>query len=221
MVCFHPDGTRGADSATFSDGSFIEPVNSFRKEEKKLAKLQKELARKEKYSRNWYKQIVRVQRHHHKIANIRKDFLHKITTSISKNHAVVVLEDLAVGNMSRSASGTLDAPGKNVSAKSGLNKSILDQGWYEFRRQLAYKMAREGGKLIVVPAQYTSQKCSRCGCVNKDNRKTQAEFKCIACGFECNADHNAALNILAAGQAVTACGEAPCLVEAEPAQGSS
>lgn len=207
--------------ATFSDGSFIEPVNSFRKEEKKLAKLQKELARKEKYSRNWYKQIVRVQRHHHKIANIRKDFLHKITTSISKNHAVVVLEDLAVGNMSRSASGNLDAPGKNVSAKSGLNKSILDQGWYEFRRQLAYKMAREGGKLIVVPAQYTSQKCSRCGCVNKDNRKTQAEFKCIACGFECNADHNAALNILAAGQAVTACGEAPCLVEAEPAQGSS
>ena len=108
-----------------------------------------------------------------------------------------------------------------MSAKSGLNKSILDQGWYEFRRQLAYKMAREGGKLIVVPAQYTSQKCSRCGCVNKDNRKTQAEFKCIACGFECNADHNAALNILAAGQAVTACGEAPCLVEAEPAQGSS
>ena len=69
--------------ATFSDGSFIEPVNSFRKEEKKLAKLQKELARKEKYSRNWYKQIVRVQRHHHKIANIRKDFQSAKTTLLS------------------------------------------------------------------------------------------------------------------------------------------
>ncbi len=124
----------------------------------------------------------------------------------SKNHALVVIEDLKVRNMSRSASGTVEAPGKCVRAKSSLNKSILDQGWYEFRRQLAYKLAWLGGTLLAIPPQYTSQKCSRCGCVDKKNRPSQARCKCTACGFECNADYNAALNILAAGHAVSACG---------------
>ena len=72
-----------------------------------------------------------------------------------------MIEDLTVRNMSRSASGTLEAPGKNVRAKAGLNKSILDQGWFEFRRQLAYKLAWPGGNLLVIPPQYTSQTCSR------------------------------------------------------------
>lgn len=210
--------------ATLSDGSSIRPLHSFRKYEKKLAVLQRKMAKREKFSANWRKLKARIQRLHRKIANVRNDFLHKATTSISKNHAVVVMEDLKVRNMSRSASGTLEAPGKNVSAKAGLNKSILDQGWFEFRRQLAYKMAWLGGTLLIVPPQYTSQTCSRCGCVDKRNRPTQAKFKCTACGFECNADHNAALNILAAGQAVTACGagraQAPALKQ-EPAYGAA
>ncbi len=150
--------------------------------------------------------VARIQRLHRKTANVRNDFLHKTSTTISKNHAVVVIEDLKVWNMSRTASGTADKPGRNVRAKSGLNKFMLDQGWFEFRRQLACKLAWLGGTLLVVPPQYTSQTCSRCGCVNKNNRQTQATFRCTACGFELNADHNAALNILAAGHAVSACG---------------
>ena len=210
--------------ATLSDGSFIKPLHSFRKHEKKLATLQRKLARRTKFSANWQKLKAKIQRLHRIIANVRNDFLHKTTTIISKNHALVVIEDLKVRNMSRSASGTVEAPGRNVRAKAGLNKSILDQGWFEFRRQLAYKLAWLGGQLHVVPPQYTSQTCSRCGCVDKNNRPTQARFMCTACGFESNADHNAALNILAAGQAVTACGagraQAPALKQ-EPAYGAA
>ena len=198
--------------ATLSDGSTIEPLNSFRKYEKKLAKLQREQARCKKFSANWQKVKSRIQRLHLHTANARKDFLHKASTMISKNHAVVVIEDLKVRNMSSAKAG-----GKR---KSGLNKSILDQGWFEFRRQLSYKLAWLGGSLIAIPPQYTSQTCSRCGCVDRQNRQTQAKFKCTACGFEINADHNAALNILAAGLAVTACGagkaQAPALNQ-EPA----
>ena len=210
--------------ATFSDGSSITPLHSFRKHEKKLAALQRKLAKRTKFSANWQKLKIRIQRLHRKIVNVRNDFLHKATTAISKNHAVVVMEDLKVRNMSRSASGTLEAPGKNVRAKAGLNKSIQDQGWFEFRRQLAYKLAWFGGNLLVVPAQYTSQTCSRCGCVDRQNRQTQAKFKCTACGFEANADHNAALNILTAGHAVSACGagraQAPALKQ-EPTCGAA
>lgn len=198
--------------ATLSDGSTIEPLNSFRKYEKKLAKLQRKQARCKKFSSNWQKIKSRIQRLHLHIANARKDFLHKASTMISKNHTVVVIEDLKVRNMSSAKAG-----GKR---KSGLNKSILDQGWFEFRRQLSYKLAWLGGSLVAIPPQYTSQTCSRCGCVDRQNRQTQAKFKCTTCGFEINADHNAALNILAAGLAVTACGvgkaQAPALNQ-EPA----
>lgn len=193
--------------ATFSDGTSVEPLNTFRRYESKLAQLQRRLAKRIFRSGNWQKLKAKIQELHHKIANIRTDFLHKLTTMISKNHALVVVEDLKVGNMSRSASGTVENPGRNVRAKSGLNKSILDQGWFEFRRQLAYKLEWLGGKLLAVPPQYTSQTCNHCGCVDKQNRPSQAVFKCVACGHEDDADHNAALNILAAGLAVIACGE--------------
>lgn len=208
--------------ATLSDGSAVTPLHSFRRHEKKLATLQRKLANK--FSANWDKLKRRIQRLHRKIANVRNDFLHKLTTTISKNHALVVIEDLKVRNMSRSASGTIEAPGRSVRAKTGLNKSILDQGWFEFRRQLAYKLAWLGGTLLIIPPQYTSQTCSRCGCVDRANRPTRAKFKCTACGFELNADHNAALNILAAGHAVSACGagraQAPALKQ-EPAYGAA
>lgn len=210
--------------ATLSDGTHVKVLNSFRKHEMKLARLQRKLSKKQKLSSNWQKQKRKLQKHHRKIANVRKDFLHKLSTTISKNHAMVVMEDLQIKNMSRSASGTIEQPGRNVSAKRGLNKAILDQGWFEFRRQLTYKLTWRGGKLIAVPPQYTSQTCNHCGHIDKANRPTQAKFKCTACGFECNADHNAALNILAAGQAVTACGagmaQAPASKQ-EPACGAA
>jgi len=127
------------------------------------------------------------------------DYLHKNSSQISKHHALVVLENLKIRNMSKSASGTVEAPGANVKAKSGLNKSIQDQGWYEFRRQLTYKLEWNGGRVILISPQYTSQRCSSCKRYNVANRYSQSGFKCVECGFTTNADHNAALNILAAG----------------------
>jgi putative transposase len=193
--------------ATLSDGSFIEPLSSFRKLEKKLAREQRKLSRKERFSKNWNKQREKVSQVHIKIADARNDFLHKVSTTISKNHAVVVLEDLRISNMSKSAKGKKDNPGRNVKAKSGLNKAILDQGWSEFRRQLEYKETWLGGKVISVPPQYTSQTCPVCGCVASENRLTQAVFFCVHCGYRENADFVAASNILAAGHAVSACGD--------------
>jgi putative transposase len=144
---------------------------------------------------------------HARIANVRTDFLHKASNTISKNHAMIAVEDLQVRNMSRSAKGCAEAPGRNVRAKSGLNKAILDQGWGEFRRQLEYKSAWRGGYFVAVPPRNTSRMCPHCGHISAENRKTQALFACIKCGHTANADHVGAINILAAGHAVLACGE--------------
>jgi putative transposase len=187
--------------ATFSDGKFVEPRNSFRQNEEALAKAQRALSRKKKFSNNWKKAKMKVCRVHAHVSSVRNDFLHKLSAEISKNHAIVCVEDLQVGNMSKSARGTCEAPGENVRAKSGLNKSILDQGWYEFRRQLDYKLAWNGGRLIAVPPRNTSRKCPVCSCVSSDNRPSQSEFHCVDCGFEENADFVGAINILRAGLA--------------------
>lgn len=192
--------------ATLSDGTVFEPVNSFKKNQKKLAALQRQLSRKVKFSNNWQKQKRKIQRLHSRIANIRRDYLHKVTTTISKKHAMIVIEDLKVSNMSRSAAGTVSQPGRNVRAKSGLNRSILDQGWYEMRRQLEYKQLWRGGQVLAVPPAYTSQRCACCGHTAKENRLSQSRFVCQACGYTANADVNGARNILAAGHAVLACG---------------
>jgi putative transposase len=185
--------------ATLSDGTFYAPINSFKRHQDSLRKAQQSLSRKVKFSNNWKKAQAKVQRIYTRIANVRRDFLHKTSTAISKNHAIVCIEDLQVRNMSRSAAGTKESPGKNVRAKSGLNRSILDQGWYEFRRQLEYKLAWNGGKLVVVPPQNTSRTCPCCGYVSADNRLTQDKFECVACGFEGNADLVGAINILSRG----------------------
>lgn len=191
--------------ATFSEGSCVQPLNSFRNHETALRKAQQAMSRKTKFSNNWKKAKALVQRIHARIANARNDFLHKLSTDISKNHAMVCVEELQVGSMSRSAAGTKEAPGTNVRAKSGLNKSILDQGWSEFRRQLDYKLAWNGGWLIAVPPQSTSRTCPACSNVSPENRQTQAEFRCVECGFEENADVVGAVNILRAGLARLAC----------------
>ena len=193
--------------ATLSDGTFLAPLNSFKKHEQRLAKYQRRMARKTKFSNNWKKAKGRVQRIHSSIANARNDFLHKASTQISKNHAMVCIEDLQVRNMSKSASGTLEAPGRKVAQKKGLNKAILDQGRGEFRRQLKYKTRWNGGAFVAVPAAYTSQTCPCCGHISRENRQTQALFACVSCGYENNADHVGAINVLAAGHAVLACGE--------------
>lgn len=193
--------------ATFSDGTFLAALGSFKRHETRLRRAQQAMSRKVKFSNNWKKVKARIQRIHARIGNARRDYLHKATSAISQNHAMVVIEDLQVSNMSRSAAGSTEQPGKHVRAKAGLNKSILDQGWFEFRRQLEYKLQWSGGMLIAVPPHHTSRTCPECGCVSADNRKTQALFRCVECGHEGNADHVGAINILARGHRVAACGE--------------
>ncbi|MBO0615035.1 RNA-guided endonuclease InsQ/TnpB family protein [Thiothrix fructosivorans] len=194
--------------ATLSDGSYIAPLNSFKTQQAKLAKYQRRMAHKQKFSNNWKKAKAKVQKLHTQIANTRRDFLHKATTTISQNHAVVFVEDLQVSNMSRSAVGTAENPGKNVAAKSGLNKAILDQGWGEFRRQLDYKLAWNGGMLFAVPPHYTSQECPECHHISADNRQTQATFVCVKCHYENHADHVGAINVKERGHRLLACGDA-------------
>ncbi|MBC3871479.1 RNA-guided endonuclease InsQ/TnpB family protein [Undibacterium oligocarboniphilum] len=193
--------------ATLSDGSYLDPLNSFKKHQQRLARYQRAMSRKVKFSNNWKKAKTNVQRIHTRIANARKDFLHKASCQISQNHAMIAIEDLRIRNMSKSARGNSEQHGKMVKQKSGLNRSILDQGWFEFRRQLEYKSAWNGGFVVAVPPQYTSQTCPCCGHVSKDNRQTQARFECVDCGFEENADLVGAINILARGHRVLACGE--------------
>ena len=205
---------------TLSTGEYFAPLNSFKKLEKKLAKLQRKLARRKKGSQNSKKIKREIAKLHIHIANARHDYLHKLSHNLSKNHAVVVLEDLKVANMSKSAQGTIAEPGTNVKAKSGLNKSILDQGWYEFKRQLAYKLEWLGGMLVLVNPKNTSRCCPQCGHTSKDNRTTQACFVCVECGYEEHADFVGALNVLRAGHARLACGDIDLVggLAQEPAQ---
>lgn len=193
--------------ATMSNGSFIAPLNSFKKHQQRLAKYQRRMSRKVKFSNNWKKAKARVQQIHSDIANSRKDFLHKASTTISQNHALVCIEDLQVRNMSKSSKGNSEQHGKKVKQKSGLNRSILDQGWGEFRRQLEYKVSWNGGMLLAVPPHNTSRTCPCCGHVSKENRITQAVFLCVDCGYENNADVVGAINVLERGYRLLACGE--------------
>jgi putative transposase len=144
---------------------------------------------------------------HSRIAHARKDFLHKTTTTISQNHALICVENVPVRNLSQSAKGTREQRGKNIRQKSGLNRAILDQGWGELRRQRAYKLDWNGGMLLAVPPHNTSRICPACGPIAKENRPTQAQFLCVDCGYESHADVVGAINILARGHRVLACGE--------------
>ncbi|QTQ30997.1 RNA-guided endonuclease InsQ/TnpB family protein [Aromatoleum bremense] len=210
--------------ATLSDASFIAPLNSFKKHQQRLARYQRRMNRKVKFSNNWKKAKARVQKIHTGIANARRDFLHKATTTISQNHALVCIEDLQVRNMSRSSRGNSEQHGKRVSQKAGLNRAILDQGWGEFRRQLDYKLAWSGGYLVAVPPQNTSRTCPCCGQVSADNRQTQAKFLCVDCGYENHADVVGAINVLERGYRLLACGESAqsgCSMKQEPTEATT
>ena len=193
--------------ATLSNGEYIAPLKSFKNHQQRLAKYQRRMSRKVKFSKNWKKAKAKVQKVHTDITNARKDFLHKTTTTISKNHALVCVEDLQVRNMSKSASGTAEQPGKQVRQKSGLNRSILDQGWGVFRSQLEYKLEWNGGMLVAVPPQNTSLTCPNCGYISKENRKSRAKFECMSCKYKNHADIVGAINILERGHRLLACGE--------------
>ena len=192
---------------TLSNGEVVGQCQPLKKFLPKLAKLQRRMARKNKFSKNWRKAKARVAKLHWKIANIRKDFVHQSSKAISKNHAVVFVEDLQVQNMSRSSKGTKAKPGKRVIQKSGLNRAILDASPFELRRQLEYKTQWRGGLLVAVPPQNTSRKCPECQHTAAENRKRQAKFVCVECGYSAPADYVGAVNIKEAGFALLACSQ--------------
>lgn len=177
--------------ATLSDGTFYMPLNSAKRHADALRKAQQAMSRKVKLGNNWQKARARVRRIYARIRNCRRDYLHKISTAICKNHAVVCIEDLRIRDM--------------IKASPHLSAAILDQGWFEFRKQLEYKQEWNGGRVVVVPSQYTSRTCPSCQYVAAENRQSQASFVCGACGFTENADLVGAINILRAGHAQLAC----------------
>lgn len=126
------------------------------------------------------------------------DWQHQTTTQLARTYGVIVVENLDIPNMVKSARGTIDQPGKNVAQKSGLNRSISQEAWGRTVTMLTYKAARHGGTLHKVSAPGTSLRCSACGFTTPGSREDQATFVCKNpdCGWSCNADHNAARNVL-------------------------
>jgi putative transposase len=174
----------------------------------RLADAQRDLARKKRGSKRRSKAVARVAALHAKVRRQRLDGAHKAALALVRHYDAIVHEDLPIASMTRSASGTVEAPGRNVAQKAGLNRSILDAGWGVFLTILAHKAESAGRELIAVEPRNTSRTCARCGHCAKDNRLTQAEFACTACGHTAHADVNAAINILRAGLALREAAEA-------------
>ena len=186
-----------------SDGQYVDLPTQISKLRKKEKRLQRSLKRKiggdrnkrEKQSNNYKKAYGKVAKISAKIARVREYHLKMNAQNIANTADVICIESLKVKNMTRSAKGTQEKPGKKVKQKSGLNRVILESAPYAFKTYLKQK-AKEYGKVVIeVPAAYTSQACSSCGYIHKENRLTQESFKCLECNFELNADHNAAINI--------------------------
>jgi putative transposase len=158
-----------------------------------------------RYSKRLRRTISQLAKLRARQARRRQDFTHKLTTDLAKNHGWVAVEDLRVKAMATSAKGTRERPGRNVKAKAGLNRAVLDNAPYERQRQLTYKAPKFGSELRLVRPAFTSQTCSACGVADPQSRPACGRlFDCTACGHVEHADLNAARNIhnLAAGQAV-------------------
>ena len=196
--------------ATMSDNSTSVMPDTSRLEERKKF-LQRRLKNKVRFSANWRKLQQRIKKVDRRISNVRDNHRHQFTNTITKNHGIVYGDDLEIKNMTKSAKGTKEQPGKNVRQKAALNRSMQKQGIAEVNRLLKYKSEWRGGLYIPCPPQYGSQHCPSCGHTSKENRKTQERFQCTnpKCQFTANADWVAALNKLEAGRAFLACGEFP------------
>ncbi|GCD54289.1 putative transposase [Acetobacter pasteurianus NBRC 3188] len=163
--------------------------------DRKARKAQRIASRRKRGSRRHAKAQRRVASVRAKQARVRKHWAHVTTTDICRKFGTVVIERLRTKNMTKSASGTMENPGKNVAQKRGLNRAILNVGWHQIETMLFYK----AHQVVKVDPRFTSQTCSCCGAVDSRSRKNQASFVCTTCGFHANADHNAALNILHRG----------------------
>ena len=195
-------------AVALSTGEMTSPAGLRPKEAERLLRLQRRLARAERGSNRRAEVKAAIARLAAREADRRKDRVEKTSTDLARRFDLIRVEDLQVLAMTRSARGTLDAPGRNVRQKAGLNRSILAKGWGLLVARLEHKAP---GRVEHVPAPYSSQRCNRCGHVDPNSRKSQAEFGCTSCGFRCNADHNAAMNIAdgnpAGGRTVAARGD--------------
>ena len=148
-----------------------------------------------KPSNSYLKTLKRLRKVEQTRSDSLKGWQHRLTTELVKTYQTICIEDTAITNLTRSAAGTMENPGKKVAQKRGLNRRILAQSWGQFRRLLEYKCQEAGRNFILVPAAYTSQTCSKCENVDPKNRRSQSLFRCLSCGHEANADANAAETI--------------------------
>jgi putative transposase len=187
-------------SAALSTGELLTCPRLSIGRQRRLRQLQRKLARAERGSNRRARLKFAIARLRAREADARKDWAEKLSTDLARRFDVIRVEDLRVRDMTRSARGTSEKPGRNVRQKAGLNREILASGWGILVRRLEEKAP---GRVEKINPAYTSQRCSACGQVNPKSRESQADFRCTACGFMLHADMNAARNI-AAGHAVTA-----------------
>jgi putative transposase len=208
-----PDTAVGVDrgvvvAVATSDGQLADRDFVTSGERARLLVLQRRLSRASKGSRNRVKARAGLAKLRARERARRVDFCAQTAHRLATANAVVVIEDLKTRQMTRTAKGTLEAPGIGVAAKSGLNRAILGKGWHQLAVALGSASRYTGTTIVKVPAAYTSQRCAVCGHVDPKSRESQAVFRCIRCHHgPVHADVNAAKNILAAGLAVTACRE--------------
>jgi putative transposase len=189
-------------SAALSTGDRLRVPGLTWREQARLRRLERKLSRTRRGSARCGQVRLGIAQLKARETDRRKDWVEKKTTDIARRFDLIKVEDLRIMNMTRSAKGNQDEPGRNVRQKSGLNRGILRSGWGLLVRRLEEKAP---GRVVKVNAAFTSQRCSACGHVDRRSRKSQARFVCTACGYACHADVNAAINI-AAGHAVTARG---------------
>lgn len=184
---------------TLSNGKYFKPFTCLSLEQK-IKTAQRSLSRRIKGSKSWLKTKAFLGKLYRKLKNKRQDYLHKVSTYLVRSYDLICVENLNIKGMSKSSKGTLENPGKNVKQKSGLNRSILGQGWSILLRMLDYKALWSSKEIKGVDPKNTSRECSRCGFTHKHNRHG-LRFKCLGCGFSLDADWNAARNVLARGLA--------------------
>ncbi len=194
-------------SAALSTGELLN-VPALRNSEKaRLLRLQRKLARAKRGSTRRDKIKTAIAKLMARETDRRKDWVEKTSTRLARDFDLIGVEDLKISDMTRSARGTLGAPGRGVRQKAGLNRRILANGWGQLVTRLEQKAPE---RVVKVDPYYTSQRCSACGIVDREARESQAVFRCRSCGLACNAVVNAAFNIRdAAGHAVAARGGPP------------
>lgn len=197
-----------------SDGRLVEMPRPRESRELELRAAARRIERHDRGSNRRARARMRLAKIQRTIKRVRRDGAngtHPLSRFYADRYATVVVERLKVRNMSRSAKGTAEEPGTNVAAKAGLNRAILDMGWSDFVTKLRYKLAWRGGRVVDVPAQYSSQTCSACGVVDAASRERR-DFECTSCGHIAHADTNAAQVLLVRGKAsVLAPAETPAV----------